>query len=147
MLIKGKKLYVGEMLLIRQRFNYIERSLEAEYFRKRMEMIESGGKDASALTRLENEFKERRFEMEQTLETVVKANEPSILEEESFRALMDLPNQTFEDIDGNEHPLISPNELAALSIRRGSLSDKERRRDREPRDPYLQVPGADPMDR
>lgn len=126
-LIKGKKLYVGEMLLIRQRFNYIKRSLEAEYFRRRAEMIESGSKDASSLARLEDEFKERTLEIEQTLEMVVKANEPSILEEEGFRALMDLPNQTFEDIDGNEHPLISPNELAALSIRRGSLSDKERR--------------------
>ena len=126
-LIKGKKLYVGEMLLIRQRFNYIKRSLEAEYFRTRMEMIESGGSDASSLARLENEFKARTIEMEQTLEMVLKANEPSILEEDSFRALMDLPNQTFEDIDGSKHPLISPNELAALSIRRGSLSDKERR--------------------
>ncbi len=126
-LIKGKKLYVGEMLLIRQRFNYIRRSMEAEYFRNRLGVIEGGRADERSLERLEVEFKERTAEAEQILEMVVKANEPSIMEEESFRALMDLPNRTFEDIDGSKHPLISPNELAALSIRRGSLSDKERR--------------------
>jgi len=51
----------------------------------------------------------------------------TILEEESFRALMDLPKRTFTDIDGNRQPFLTPNEVEALKIRRGSLSDKERR--------------------
>jgi hypothetical protein len=58
---------------------------------------------------------------------VLQANEPSILEEESFRALMDLPARTFSDMDGHPQPFLTSNEVAALSIRRGSLSDKERR--------------------
>ena len=58
---------------------------------------------------------------------IIQANEPTILEEESFRALMDLPNRTFADIDGNRQPFLTPNEVSALSIRRGSLSEKERR--------------------
>ena len=40
---------------------------------------------------------------------------------------MDLPARTFSDMDGNPQPFFTSNEVAALSIRRGSLSDKERR--------------------
>jgi HD-GYP domain-containing protein (c-di-GMP phosphodiesterase class II) len=40
---------------------------------------------------------------------------------------MDLPSRTFSDVEGNRQPFLTPNELQALSIRRGSLSDKERR--------------------
>ena len=58
---------------------------------------------------------------------VLQANEPSILEEASFRALLDLPNRSFSDADGNRQPYLTPNEVSALSIRRGSLSEKERR--------------------
>ena len=41
-LIKGKKLYVGEMLLIRQRFAYIKRTLEAEHLRAKLEQVLRG---------------------------------------------------------------------------------------------------------
>jgi HD-GYP domain-containing protein (c-di-GMP phosphodiesterase class II) len=40
---------------------------------------------------------------------------------------MDLPKRTFSDIEGNRQPFLTPNELGSLSIRRGSLSEKERR--------------------
>jgi len=58
---------------------------------------------------------------------VVQANEPTILEEGSFRALMDLTSRSFADVEGSRQPFLSPNEVAALSIRKGSLSEKERR--------------------
>src|SRR6185436_19205002 len=41
-LIKGKKLYVGEMLLIRQRFSYIKRTLEAEHLRAKLDQLQAG---------------------------------------------------------------------------------------------------------
>jgi response regulator RpfG family c-di-GMP phosphodiesterase len=58
---------------------------------------------------------------------IMQANEPSVLEEDSVRALLDLPNRTFRDPEGNRQPFLTPNEVSALSIRRGSLSEKERR--------------------
>jgi HD-GYP domain-containing protein (c-di-GMP phosphodiesterase class II) len=124
-LIKGKKLYVGEMLVIRQRFAYIKRSLEAQYLRARIEMSTRGSHDE--LERLTAEYDARQRELDEILHMVLQANEPSILEEESFRALMDLPSKTFGDIDGNVQPYLTPGEVTALSIRRGSLSERERR--------------------
>jgi HD-GYP domain-containing protein (c-di-GMP phosphodiesterase class II) len=126
-LIKGKKLYVGEMLLIRQRFAYIKRSVEAEHLRAKLEQLQAR-RDAGALTaEMDADYVKRIEEIDGVLRMILQANEPSILEEESFRALMDLPNRTFRDIEGNRQPFLTPNEVSALSIRRGSLSEKERR--------------------
>jgi HD-GYP domain-containing protein (c-di-GMP phosphodiesterase class II) len=126
-LIKGKKLYVGEMLVIRQRIAYIKRSLEAEYLRTKVDQVMAGRASAELLSQMDRDYEARREELDHLLKTIIQANEPTILEEESFRALMDLPSRTFNDIDGNRQPFLTPNEVAALSIRRGSLSEKERR--------------------
>ncbi|MGE0455632.1 MAG: HD domain-containing phosphohydrolase [Vicinamibacteria bacterium] len=126
-LIKGKKLYVGEMLLIRQRFAYIKRSIEADHLRAKLEEALRSGASVERLAELDRAFEQRQHELDQMLRAIAQANEPSILEEESFRALMDLPSRSFSDIEGNRQPFLTPNELQALSIRRGSLSDKERR--------------------
>jgi HD-GYP domain-containing protein (c-di-GMP phosphodiesterase class II) len=126
-LIKGKKLYVGEMLLIRQRFAYVKRSLEAEHYRTKLEQVLGGSATPELLAQMDRAYEERQAEIEQILRMINAANEPSILEEESFRALMDLPARSFLDMDGNRQPFLTPNELSALSIRRGSLSEKERR--------------------
>jgi HD-GYP domain-containing protein (c-di-GMP phosphodiesterase class II) len=125
-LIKGKKLYVGETLLIRQRFAYIRKSLEADHLRAKLEQVLQGQAPVSLLAQMDRAYDERIAETEQILRTILQANEPTILEEDSFRALMSLPSRTFTDGDGNLQPFLSPSEVSALSIRRGSLSEKER---------------------
>jgi HD-GYP domain-containing protein (c-di-GMP phosphodiesterase class II) len=126
-LIKGKKLYVGEMLLVRQRFAYIKRTLEAEHFRAKVEQLQGGNTTPELLSEMDRSYDAQREEIDGLLRMIAQANEPSILEEESFRALMDLTSRAFTDMEGNRQPFLTPNELSALSIRRGSLSEKERR--------------------
>jgi HD-GYP domain-containing protein (c-di-GMP phosphodiesterase class II) len=126
-LIKGKKLYVGEMLLIRQRFAYIKRTLEAEHLRAKLEQLQSGQNAPDLLHEMDRAYEGQRDEIDALLHMIVQANEPTILEEESFRALMDLTGRSFADVEGTRQPFLSPNEVAALSIRKGSLSEKERR--------------------
>ena len=126
-LIKGKKLYVGEMMVLRQRFAYIKRTMEAEHLRAKLDQVMRGQATPDLLSQMDGTYEERQKEIDLTLRTVLQANEPSILEEESFRALMDLPGRTFSDMEGNPQPFLTSNEVQALSIRRGSLSDKERR--------------------
>jgi HD-GYP domain-containing protein (c-di-GMP phosphodiesterase class II) len=126
-LIKGKKLYVGEMLVIRQRFGYIKRTLEAEHLRAQLEQVLAGRSSPQLLAEMDANHEERQREVDSILRMIMQANEPSILEEDSVRALLDLPNRTFRDPEGNRQPFLTPNEVSALSIRRGSLSEKERR--------------------
>jgi HD-GYP domain-containing protein (c-di-GMP phosphodiesterase class II) len=126
-LIKGKKLYVGEVLLIRQRFAFIRKSLEAEHLRAKLDQVLSGQASPELLKAMDRTFENQIEEIAEVVRMITQANEPSILEEESFRALMNLPGRTFTDGEGNPQPFLTPNEVAALSIRRGSLSEKERR--------------------
>jgi HD-GYP domain-containing protein (c-di-GMP phosphodiesterase class II) len=126
-LIKGKKLYVGEMLLIKQRFAYIKRTLEAEHTRAKLEQIQSRQISPDLLAEMDRAYETQREEVDALLRMVVQANEPTILEEESFRTLMDLTGRSFADVEGSRQPFLTPNEVAALSIRKGSLSEKERR--------------------
>ncbi|PYQ12268.1 MAG: phosphohydrolase [Acidobacteria bacterium] len=126
-LIKGKKLYVGELLLLRQRFAYIKRTMEAEHLRAKLEQLTAGHASPELLTQMDRAHEKGQEDIDQILGMILQANEPTILEEESFRALMDLPNRTYTDGEGNRQPFLSPNELSALSIRKGSLSEKERR--------------------
>jgi HD-GYP domain-containing protein (c-di-GMP phosphodiesterase class II) len=126
-LIKGKKLYVGEMLLVKQRFGYIKRSLEADYLRAKLEQIQSGRAHAELLAEMDRNYDQGKDELDQILKMVLQSNEPTILEEESFRTLMDLTTRTFIDLEGSRQPWLTPNEVSALSIRKGSLSEKERR--------------------
>jgi HD-GYP domain-containing protein (c-di-GMP phosphodiesterase class II)/DNA-binding response OmpR family regulator len=126
-LIKGKKLFVGEVLVVRQRFAYIKRTLEAEHLRSKLDQVLAGRASPELLLEMDRAYEQRQEEIDGLLRMILQANEPSILEEESFRALMDLPARTFSDMDGNRQPFLTANEVAALSIRRGSLSEKERR--------------------
>ena len=80
------------MLLIRQRFAYIKRTLEAEHLRAKLDQVLSGPVDPGAPgpdgPRLRGRARRRSSAI---LRMILQANEPTILEEESFRALMDLP--------------------------------------------------------
>jgi HD-GYP domain-containing protein (c-di-GMP phosphodiesterase class II) len=126
-LIKGKKLYVGEMLLIRQRFAYMRRTLEAEHLRLKLDKALAGELSPSEAERIDREYRARQKELEDLLQEVVKSNEPSLLGEDRVRTLIELTNRTFTDIDGHRQTFLTTNEAQALSIPRGSLSEKERR--------------------
>jgi HD-GYP domain-containing protein (c-di-GMP phosphodiesterase class II) len=132
-LIKGKKLYFGEMLLVRQRLSLIRRTLEAEHLRSKLEQVLGGLATPELLAEMDATYRQRQEEVDHIAQIVRQANEPLLLaeervhEEERFRALMDLPNRTFLDADGQHQPFLTLNEVQALSIRRGSLSEKERR--------------------
>ncbi len=124
---KGKKLYPTELLLVQQRFAYIKRTVEAEHLRAKLEQVVSGGAGADLLRQMDAAHAAQQAEIDQLLWTIVRANEPSILEEQGVRALLDLPHRTYPSWDGRALPFLSPDELGALSVRRGSLSEEERR--------------------
>ena len=126
-LIKGKKLYIGEMMVLRQRFAYIKRTLEADHLRAKLEQVQAGRSSPELLAEMDKAYEERQRDIDAIMKMVAQANEPTVLEEDSFRALLDLPNRTFSDMEGTLQPFLTPNEVQALSIRKGSLSEKERR--------------------
>jgi hypothetical protein len=100
-----------------------------------VQALESGRAGASELATVEREHARRRADAERVLQTVLAANEPKVVEEESFNALMNLPARRFASHKEEDEfpveawadgPFLSEEEVEALSIRRGSLSDFER---------------------
>jgi HD-GYP domain-containing protein (c-di-GMP phosphodiesterase class II) len=145
-LVKGKKLYSGQLSAVRQRFEYVGKSLEADYLRRKLEAVRSRRAGASEISALDAEYAARRAEIDRILQAVLEANEPTVLEEENFRALMGLPTRPLDGGEGDNGgplkageaeqqvsldewargPYLSSEELASLSIRKGSLSPEER---------------------
>lgn len=124
-LVKAKKLFFGEMLALRQRFGVIKRTVEADYLRAKVSCLEAGG-DPEHLRSLEAAHAQRQRDIDAALEVVARSNEPTVLEADTAKALLELPTQSYLDVDGVVRPYITANELDALSIRRGSLSEHER---------------------
>jgi hypothetical protein len=87
--------------------------------------LEASG-SGDQLRSLEADHVLRQAELDRALEVVNRSNEPSVLEANTAHALLELPSQSYLDVDGVVRPYITANELEALSIRRGSLSDQER---------------------
>ena len=132
---KRKKLYGSRMVAVRQRFAYILRALEADYLRARLEAMNAGPASPESLGVLEAEYQRKRDDTKRVLEAVIRANEPTVVEEESFRLLMNVPPRPFADHEAEERfpvedwaqaPHLSAQEVEALSIRKGTLTTVER---------------------
>jgi response regulator RpfG family c-di-GMP phosphodiesterase len=127
-LIKAKKLYEGELVLIRQRHAFIRRSAEWEFERARAEFLLANGRDG--YDRFLKEITERQREAidtaERFLKVVLASNEPTVLAEGDFAQLGEFAALDYTDIDGQAQPFLTGRERQHLSIRKGSLDEKER---------------------
>jgi len=127
-LVKAKKLYPCQMDIVKQRFDYIRKDLEAGMARRKLQMfIERDRGDAmSEVARLSEDFDQRLARLEEYLEFIVETNEPTLLEEGKFRQLRDIARQSYIDTKGIERPYINSDEVRLLSIPKGSLDAAER---------------------
>ncbi len=128
-LVKEKKLYPPDLSVIRHRFAFLVQAAELEFERKRnLYLLERGAQGyIQAVHALEAELRQRRIELERFLQAIMTANEPTILAEGSFEELERMARRHYLDIDGEERPVLSEDELRFLSIRKGNLDETERR--------------------
>ena len=128
-LVKQKKLYPPDLEAIRNRFGYLVQRADLEYERARADFVLANGtmRYDAEVRRLEEERAERRAELMRFLDSIVRANEPTVMPEGSFDALHDISRRTFLDFEGRERPLLEDHELQFLMIRKGNLDEAERR--------------------
>lgn len=128
-LVKAKKLYPGQLDLVTQRFHFVKRSVETEHLKSRLEFALAQGREKymKQLPQFDAELNERLTEMDAYFQFVLASNEPTVLPEGSFDKLLDVAARKYLDFDGAEKPLISPDEVRLLSVRKGSLDEAERR--------------------
>ncbi|MBI2461582.1 MAG: GAF domain-containing protein [Candidatus Rokubacteria bacterium] len=127
-LIKGKKLFEHQLVMIRLRFDVIARTVEAEYERRKLEILLRKGRGAEAeLRQLEEEKAARLAELEEYYRVVTQANEPAVLRSETRTGLETLARLTYPDLTSAPRPYLTEQEILDLGIPKGSLNDQERR--------------------
>lgn len=127
-LVKAKKLYPYRLDLIRARFDYARCALKGEYSERKLALALELGREAymAQVGSLEARQREELEELERFLELIFKANEPTVLDDGNFEALKAIGERTYLDLDGQQNPLLLPDEMGFLSIRRGTLDAEER---------------------
>jgi HD-GYP domain-containing protein (c-di-GMP phosphodiesterase class II) len=123
-LVKAKKLYDERLELLRARFDFVARSIEADVLRRKLAAIERGA-PRSELDALDHEHAERRAELDAAWETILTANEPTVLAAGDFARIEQLAQETYFDLRGEMRPLLEPGDAVALSVKRGSLTPSE----------------------
>lgn len=123
-LVKANKLYEEKVELIRARFDFIARSLEADMLRRKLNALERGA-PKSELDALDKEFAERRAELDGSWSTIMAANEPTVLAAGDFAKIETIAKETYFDMRGEMKFLLDADEAVALSVKRGSLTPKE----------------------
>ena len=123
-LVKAKKLFDWQLSAIRHRIDFASKAHEADVLSRRCRMIERGA-SKEELVALDGEIEARRTELESAWRAILAANEPTVLKSGDFHAIEALARETYVDMSGNAHPLITAGELGSLSVPRGSLTPKE----------------------
>jgi HD-GYP domain-containing protein (c-di-GMP phosphodiesterase class II) len=127
-LVKAKKLYPSQLEMIQQRFECYKKAWEAELYKSKLNLLLTRGTKefVSEAIDLENSFKRRLNTLEAYLDYIAESNEPTITPDGSFDKLLEIASKTDMVPPGVHVPLLLPEELQLLSIRKGSLNDKER---------------------
>ena len=129
-LVKANKLEPLELENLRGRFEtiYTQEELVAERAKVDAFMRYPADEARGRVLEIERQLAARRKELSSMFEFVVSCNRPTILAEGSFERLGDIAKGSFVGpFGGEQRPFLQQNEVVKLSIRKGSLTEDERR--------------------
>ena len=127
---KAKKLQTifDRIHYIRLRMDYIIQKVKLEGQQKKIELLERKA-DLAEIKKVELKSEKQIQEMEDIRLFINKCNEPGeFLEDETLDKLKEISLRTYLDNEGQQQPFITEDELLNLSIRRGSITDAERKK-------------------
>jgi HD-GYP domain-containing protein (c-di-GMP phosphodiesterase class II) len=127
-LVKAKKLYPHDLALIKQRYAFVRRTAERDFWHRRAEFLERHGAAGypEFLAALEAEHCRELGELERFLCLVEQANEPTVLAEPRASHLASLAGREYDDVDGRPQPFLTADEARFLMITKGNLDEAER---------------------
>jgi HD-GYP domain-containing protein (c-di-GMP phosphodiesterase class II) len=127
-LVKAKKLYEEDLRAIKMRFGYIKKALEAEHAERKLRVAMELDKAELALrfATIDGELGRKMDELDEALAFIARVNEPTVLEQGGFERLVEIASLIYMAPGGELRPYLEPEEVAALQVRRGSLTEVER---------------------
>lgn len=138
-LVKRQKLHPDRLEVLRQRFGVARRTLELECAQsKYRHLVEHPhhiaqhpeGEECphcSQLKAIEEQFSQNLALLDTYWETVVEANIPQLLRDDVIAQLKAMSVYYYRDLNGQETPLLSDDDLENLLVPRGNLTESERR--------------------
>jgi HD-GYP domain-containing protein (c-di-GMP phosphodiesterase class II) len=127
-LVKATKLYPAQIEVIRQRFAFVRRTLEAEILSSKVKYLLEKSREEflAAAPDLDGKLADALRELDEHFSDVIRANQPSVLPEGNFDRLLDIARVQYRDLSGESKPLLTDEEIRLLSIPQGSLDEAER---------------------
>lgn len=127
-LVKEKKLYPLDLELIKSRFDFIKKSMECIYLKKKIDMTLKNDKEdlKIAFDEIDETLKDEIKKLDNYLSVIVNANEPAELEDKMFIEIKKIAGSIYQDYDNKDKHYLTQQELDYLCIRKGTLSENER---------------------
>jgi hypothetical protein len=129
-LIKANKLEPWELENLRGRFEtiFVQEELLAEKQKVDALLRNPSDEGRQRVAEIDARHAARKKELTNIFEFVISCNRPTILPEGSFDRLGEIARATYISPFASEtRPFLSPNEIMKLSVRKGSLTEEERR--------------------
>jgi len=128
-LVKAKKLYPAQLDRIRDRFKLARRSREVAVLQRRLDYVLAHGRDAylAQAAAFDADLVGDNVRLERDLAAIERAMEPTVVADGTFERLAAIAAITYADVDGSQQSLLHDEEVRLLSLRKGSLSEDERR--------------------
>ena len=128
-LVKAKKLYPGQLELIRQRFQFIRKALEADTLRSKLDCVLAEGREdfLKRLPEFDASLAQYLAGLDEELKAIIEGNEPALVRDQVSARLAEIAEQQYTDADGQRRNLLNGDEIRLLSIPKGSLDESERR--------------------
>ena len=126
-LVKAKKLPVGQLDMIRQRGEIIRRGLELRHAQRKTDWLLQHGREgfADRSAQWDAELAAVLADLDQQLKAIAAANEPTVMLDDISASIRDLAVHAYADHLGDSLTLITPEEARILAIPRGSLTPGE----------------------
>jgi HD-GYP domain-containing protein (c-di-GMP phosphodiesterase class II) len=128
-LSKANKLEPGEMETLRARFEMVLAHAEIEVEKRKVQRLMQHPRDAARIVAEEvGRLAKRRQELEGMFQFILSCNHPTVIEEGTFGRLFEIGNiQYVSPFTRQAQPFLTEGEILKLSVRKGSLTELERR--------------------
>jgi HD-GYP domain-containing protein (c-di-GMP phosphodiesterase class II) len=127
-LLKANKLSDEALEIIRYRFELQKERLRRSALERELHLLHADASGFEVQRRgVHRDLDRQTALLDDYFTAVVEANRPRVLDEGGLEDLDRIHQVAFSELDGSEGGLITSVQLEALTIRRGSLTDAERR--------------------
>lgn len=109
------------------RMQYLIQNCRLEGIHRKLDLLRKNASEED-LRELDRQIQERESQLTEIRKFIHHCNMPGeFLEEDKLKRLKEIAEMTFTDIDGNARLYLDEDELTNLSIRKGSITEKERK--------------------